>query len=306
MVSMPDAFGNALMEAGNDERIVVLNADLSHSTKTSHFAAKYPERFFNFGVAEQDELSTAAGLALVGKVAVASTYAVFACRAWEQIRNTIARANLNVKLFATHAGLTDVGDGSSHQALEDIALFRVLPNFNVLVPSDVHQTAVLTKAVIRKKGPAYVRLARGEVENVYSSEDFEVGKPFVIEEGKDVSILACGLMVPRALEARRFLRKDRIDAGVVDFHTIKPFNSKAAERASRTGALVTAEEHNVVGGLFSAVSEALAKTAPVPIEPVAVNDEFGTSGTLEEVYEHFGLTARHIALAAKKAMERKE
>ncbi len=302
---MTDAFGKALVEAGQDKRVVVLNADLSNSTRTSYFSAAFPDRFFNVGIAEQDELSMAAGFAIGGKIPIASTYAIFASRGWEQARNTIARANLNVKIFTTHAGLTDFGDGSSHQALEDIAIFRVLPNFTVLVPSDPKQASSLTKKAINAKGPVYARLARGEVESVYSSEDFEIGKPVVLEEGRDVSILACGVMVSKALEARRLLKKDGIDSSVIDFHTVKPLDEKAVERASKTEAIVTAEEHNIIGGLGSAIAECLSRKSPTPLEMVGVHDEFGASGSLEELYEHFCLTGKHIASAAKRAVGRK-
>lgn len=305
MATMTDSFGKALMEAGKNEKVVVINADLSNSTRTSYFASLYPERFFNVGIAEQDEFSMAAGLAIGGKIPVASTYAIFASRGWEQIRNTISRANLNVKIFATHAGLTDFGDGSSHQSLEDIAIFRSLPNFSVLAPSDPKQASILTERAIESKGPVYARLARGETEPIYSTEDFAIGKPHIIEEGKDVSILACGLMVTKALEARRMLKRDGIDAAVIDFHTIKPLDEKAVERASKTGAIVTVEEHNVIGGLGSAIAECLAKKSPCPVEMIGVKDEFGSSGSLEELFEHFGLTGKSVARAAKKALERK-
>lgn len=306
MATMTDSFGKALMESGKNEKVVVINADLSNSTKTSYFASSYPERFFNVGIAEQDEFSMAAGFAIGGKIPVASTYAVFASRGWEQIRNTISRANLNVKIFATHAGLTDVGDGSSHQALEDISIFRSLPNFSVMAPSDPRQASILTERAIESKGPVYARLARGETESIYSTEDFSIGKPYVIDEGKDVAIIACGLMVTKAIEARRILKKDGIDAGVIDFHTIKPLDEKIVERASRTGAIVTAEEHNIIGGLGSAVAECLARKAPCPVEMVGIKDEFGTSGSLEELFEHFGLTGKSIASAAKRSLERKD
>ncbi|MBI5355657.1 MAG: transketolase family protein [Candidatus Aenigmarchaeota archaeon] len=306
MATMTDSFGKALMESGKNEKLVVINADLSNSTRTSYFASSYPERFFNVGIAEQDEFSMAAGLAIAGKIPVASTYAIFASRGWEQIRNTISRANLNVKIFATHAGLTDFGDGSSHQALEDIALFRALPNFSVLAPSDPRQTSILTERASESKGPVYARLARGETESIYSTEDFAIGKPNIIEDGKDVSIFACGLMVPKAIEARRMLKKDGVDAGVIDFHTIKPLDEKTVERAAKTGAIVTAEEHSVIGGLGSAIAECLAKKSPCPVEMVGIKDEFGTSGSLEELYEHFGLTGKHIANASKRALGRKD
>jgi transketolase len=304
-----DAYGQALKELGGEyQDVVVLDADLSKSTKTVDFARAYPERFFDMGIAEQNMMATAAGLAASGKVVFASTFAIFATgRAFEQIRNSIAYAELNVKICASHAGITVGEDGSSHQSVEDMALMRVIPNMKVIVPADGPSAARAVKAIYHEPGPCYLRLGRSKVPVIYGDDvSFEIGKAIRLREGKDVGILACGIMVQEALQAAAKLAEQGIEATVLDIHTIKPLDTEAILKAARlTGCLVTAEEHSIIGGLGSAVSELVTSEYPVPVVKVGIQDSFGQSGTPQELLDFYGLTAGHIVEAAQISMSKK-
>ncbi|MDD3598670.1 MAG: transketolase family protein [Bacillota bacterium] len=310
MIATRAAYGETLAElGGRDANIVVLDADLSGSTRTGWFAEKYPKRFVQMGIAEADMMGTAAGLAASGKTAFASTFAVFATgRAFDQVRQSIAVPGLNVKICATHAGLTVGEDGGSHQSVEDIALMRVLPNMTVIVPSDAAQTRWAVRVAAEKNGPFYVRLGRAAVPQIYDEEaDFQLGKAKVLREGQDVTIIACGVMVSRALEAADALGARGIRARVLDMHTIKPLDDEAVRRAAEeTGGIVTVEEHSIVGGLGGAVCESVCSLAPVPVIRVGVADVFGRSGKPDELLEAYGLTAGNIACAAERIIKMKK
>jgi transketolase len=310
-VSLRKAFGEALVELGaEDERIVVLTTDLAGSTNTDLFAARFPERFFNLGITEANMMALAAGLAMSGKKPFVSTFAIFAAgKPWEQIRQTIAYQSAPVRIVATHAGLTVGEDGASHQMLEDINNMRVLPHMDVIVPAD----AVETRQVIRvlkdhDANPVYVRLARAPFPVVFNdSYRFELGKAKTLRQGDDVSIFACGLLVSQSLEAAELLAKKGVSAEVVNVSTIKPLDIETViSSVSRTGAAVSAEEHQVIGGLGSALAEALVEHCPVLLERVGVRDEFGQSGDAEALIEHYGLTPEGIGAAALRVLERKE
>ena len=304
-----EAYGQALEALGAVRQdVVVLDADLSKSTKTNMFQNKYPERFFNMGIAEQNLMGVAAGLAAAGKVPFASTFAVFATgRAYDQIRNSICYPRLNVKIAATHAGITVGEDGGSHQALEDINLMRGLPNMTVLVPADGPEAYKAVMAAAEHEGPVYIRLGRSAVPTITDpDEEFVIGKGKCLREGADVTIIACGMMVAVALDAAALLAADGVDAAVIDMSTIKPIDSALInEWAAKTGAIVTAEEHNIIGGLGSAVAEVVTAAKPVPVEMVGIEDTFGESGTAAALVEKYGLTKEHIAEAAKRAIARK-
>jgi len=308
-VATRDAYGQALKELGREyQDVVVLDADLSKSTKTIDFAKAFPERFFDMGIAEQNMMAVAAGLAASNKVVFASTFAIFATgRAFEQIRNSVAYARLNVKICATHAGITVGEDGSSHQSIEDMALMRVIPYMKVIVPADGTSTARAVRAIYHEPGPCYLRLGRSQVPVIYGNDlNFELGKAIKLREGKDVGILACGIMVQESLEAATMLAEMGIEAAVLDVHTIKPLDREAIlEVARRTGCLVTAEEHTVLGGLGGAVSELITSECPVPVVKVGIRDEFGQSGSPRELLEAYGLTAAEIARAAQISMSKK-
>lgn len=304
-----EAYGQALEELGAVRQdVVVLDADLSKSTKTSVFQAKYPERFFNAGIAEQNLMGLAAGFAAAGKVPFASTFAVFATgRAYDQIRNSICYPRLNVKIAATHAGVTVGEDGGSHQALEDINLMRGLPNMTVLVPADGPEAKNAVKAAADYEGPVYIRLGRSGVPTITDADvPFVIGKGRVMREGADVTLIGCGMMVAKALEAADVLAAEDVNAAVIDMSTIKPIDRELiVEWAKKTGAIVTAEEHNVIGGLGSAVAEVLVEEVLVPMERVGIEDVFGESGTGGELVEKYRLTAEHIVEKAKRAIARK-
>lgn len=308
-VATRDAYGQALKELGSEyQDVVVLDADLSKSTKTIDFAKAFPERFFDMGIAEQNMMAVAAGLAASNKVVFTSTFAIFATgRAFEQIRNSVAYARLNVKICATHAGITVGEDGSSHQSIEDIALMRVVPNMKVIVPADGTSTARAVRAIYHEPGPCYLRLGRSPVPVIYGNDlNFELGKAIKLREGKDVGILACGIMVQESLEAATMLAEMGIEAAVLDIHTIKPLDREAIlEVARRTGCLVTAEEHTVFGGLGGAVSELITSEYPVPVVKVGIQDEFGQSGSPRKLLEAYGLTAADIARAAQISISKK-
>lgn len=317
MVSQPqqkiatrDAYGDALVELGKKrDDVVALDADLSGSTKTSKFAKAFPDRFFNIGIAEQDMMGTAAGLAIGGKVPFASTFAVFATgRAWEQIRQSICYPNLNVKIVASHAGVTVGEDGGSHQSLEDIAVMRVLPNMTVIVPADGVETAQAIEAVAAYKGPCYVRTGRNKVPVICPPDyRFRIGKAHVFHEGRDAVIIATGIMVAEAIKAAEMLKAEGIDAGVINMSTIKPLDAEAViAAAKRCGAVVTAEEHSIIGGLGSAVAEVLAESAPVPLVRVGIKDQFGTSGDPDGLLAHYKLSAADLKAAVHEVIAKKK
>jgi transketolase len=303
------AYGNALVKLGERNRdIVVLDADLAKSTNTIKFKHKFPERFFDMGIAEADMMGTAAGLAASGKIAFASTFAIFATgRAWEQIRNTICYANLNVKVAASHAGIGVGPDGSSHQAIEDIALMRAIPNMKVVVPADAVETEKAVEVLAETPGPAYLRLGRSGVPVIYDQDyEFELGRASLLMEGSDVSIIATGAMVQVAIAASELLLRDSISARVINMSTIKPIDREMLmSAAGETGAIVTVEEHNIIGGLGSAVAEVICETVPTPVFRVGMNDVFGQSGEPDDLCAYYGLTAGHVAEAARKALSRK-
>ncbi|MBN2558211.1 MAG: transketolase family protein [Clostridia bacterium] len=307
-IATRQAYGDALVEFGVDEKIVVFDADLSKSTKTASFQKKYPDRFFNMGIAEANMMCAAAGMAACGKIVFASTFAIFAAgRACEQVRNSICYPNLNVKIGATHAGISVGEDGASHQMLEDISNMRVLPNMTVISPADAVETRLAVKAAIEHYGPVYLRLGRLSVPVIFDdSYKFELGKGVLLRDGKDVSLVATGLMIHEALEAHEILKAKGISARVINIHTIKPIDEEILTKAAReTGAIVTAEEHNVIGGLGGAVCECLSGIHPVPVLRVGTQDTFGKSGTPELLLKQFGLTAQDIAKSAEKAITMK-
>lgn len=301
-----EAYGPTLVELVREGvDVVVVEADLSKSTTTAKFAAAYPERFFNTGVAEQNMIGTAAGLAVGGKVAFTGSFAVFATgRAYDQIRNTVCYSRLDVKVAPTHAGVTVGPDGGSHQMLEDIALMRVLPGMRVLVPADVNAAAAAIRLAATTPGPFYVRLGRAAVPVIYPAEvEAAVGRATVLREGSDVTIAAAGVMVAEALAAADMLAADGISAEVIDVFCVKPLDAETLLASARkTGAVVTAEEHSVVGGVGSAVAELLAERCPVPMRRIGVRDSFGTSGEPDELMAHYGLTAADIAAAARELL----
>lgn len=302
-----DAYGETLLELGQKRKdIVVLDADLSGSTKTGKFAKAFPNRFYNIGIAEQDMIGTAAGLALSGKLPFASTFAVFETgRAWEQIRQTICYSNLNVKLVATHGGISVGEDGASHQATEDIALMRVLPNMTVIVPADALETKQVIHAIVDFCGPVYVRLGRSKVPAVMPDDyQFRIGKAFIFAMGRDVNIVAIGIMVSIALEAAKILTREGIDTGVVNMATVKPLDTKTLLKVAKTCKLiVTAEEHSIVGGLGGAVSEFLSENHPSHTRRIGLKDAFGCSGKPEELMKHYGLTADDIVKTVKETLK---
>lgn len=303
------AYGDALVEFGVDKNIVVLDADLSKSTMTYSFREKYPERFRNIGIAEGNMMAVAAGIATCGKTVFASSFAIFAAgRACEQVRNSICYPKLNVKIGATHAGISVGEDGASHQAIEDIGIMRSLPNMTVISPADAIETREAVKAAIEHDGPVYLRLGRLAAPIIFDKKTykFELGKGIVVREGTDVTIITMGLMLERAINAKEMLEKEGISARVINMHTIKPIDREIIEKAAReTGAIVTAEEHNVIGGLSSAVSEVVVETYPVPVRKVAIMDKFGKSGKPEILLREYGLTAENIVIKAKEAIAAK-
>lgn len=301
-----EAYGDALKKlAASNPDIVVLDADLSGSTKTSEFKKVSPERFFNVGIAEQNLIGTAAGMSLAGKIPFASTFAMFAAgRAFEIIRNTVAYPNLNVKVAATHAGLTVGEDGGSHQAIEDISLMRSIPNMTVISPADATEAEQAVLSAAEYVGPVYIRLGRMAVEDVYDdSYKFEWGKGVELKKGNDITIIATGLMVQEALKAAKKLSEEGVDARVINIHTIKPIDAEIIIKAAmETKKIVTAEEHSIIGGLGSAVLEVLAETYPVKVKRVGVMDTFGESGKPKDLLEKYNLTGEHIVNACKEVM----
>lgn len=309
-IATREAYGSALAEFGGDERIIVLDADLSKSTKTDTFKKKYPERFFNMGIAEGNMMAVAAGIATCGKTVFASSFAIFAAeRACEQVRNSICYPRLNVKIGATHAGISVGEDGASHQAVEDIGIMRSMPNMLVLSPSDAVETRHAVKAAIDYDGPVYLRLGRLGVPVIYDENSFrfELGKGITVSEGTDVTIIATGLMVHTAIEAKQALAAEGISARIIDIHTIKPIDAEIIIKAAReTGAIVTAEEHNIYGGLGSAVAEVLVQNYPAPVKMVGMKDTFGRSGKPNLLLDYYGLNAKSIVENAKEVMKMKK
>lgn len=308
-IATREAYGKALVKLGEkNDQIVVLDADLSKSTKTGDFAKVFPQRFINVGIAEQNLMGTAAGLATAGKIPFVSSFAMFATgRAFEQIRNTIAYPKLNVKIAATHAGLTVGEDGASHQAIEDISLMRTIPHMTVIVPSDAIETEGAIMAAAEMEGPVYIRLGRLAVPAVNDEHyQFQWGKAVVLREGTDVLLVATGIMVDTCLQAADLLQQGGISAGVLNVHTIKPIDREMiVGMAKMTGAVVTAEEHNIIGGLGSAVAEVLGEEYPVPLKRVGVQDTFGESGNPLALLNKYGLNQETIVAAAKEVMARK-
>lgn len=301
-IATREAYGKTLVELVENKDIVVLDADLAGATKTAMFKKACPERFFDMGIAEGDMMGTAAGLAVSGKIPFASTFAIFAAgRGFEQIRNSICYPNINVKIAATHAGVTVGEDGGSHQAIEDISLMRSLPNMVVLNPADAVEARQMVLAAAEYVGPMYLRFGRAATPVIHDeSYKFELGKGEVVKEGKDVSIIATGIMVAKALEAAEILKAEGIDAEVINISTIKPLdNELVLASAKKTGKVVTAEEHSIIGGLGSAVCELLAEEHPVKVTRIGVKDCFGQSGSPAALLEHYGLTAADIVKACK-------
>jgi transketolase len=306
------AYGDALVRLGAvDPDLVVLDADLSGSTMTKAFSKAYPERFFNMGIAEGNMAGVAAGLATCGKKPFFSSFAMFASgRAWEQVRNSIAYPHLNVKVVGSHGGLSVGEDGATHQCIEDLAIMRAIPGMTVVCPCDANEMNAAVEALLAYHGPAYLRLGRLAVENVTDAIDgykFELGRGVVLRDGKDVTIIAVGMMVQMALEAAAQLESEGISARVIDMHTVKPLDTALVEQAAReTGAIVTTEEANVIGGLGGAVAEFVAENCPVPVVRHGVNDEFGRSGAAAAVLKAYDLTPEGIAAKARLAVSKKK
>ncbi len=311
MTSIPQRnyYGKALAElAKENPNVVVMDADLAGSTKTSEFQKVCPERFVEVGIAEQNMIGIASGLAASGKIVFASTFGIFATgRCWEQIRLAVAYPKLNVKICATHCGITVGEDGASHQALEDMAIMRALPNMTVICPADAYEAFAATKALAEYNGPAYMRMGRADFPVITEEgEPFEIGKARLMREGSDVTLIGCGQMTALCLDAAGILEAEGISAEVLNISTIKPLDSAAIiASVSKTGCCVTAEEHSIVGGLGSAVAEVLAESRPAPMERVGTMDTFGESGKPAELMAKYGLTAEHIADAARKSVSRK-
>jgi len=305
-----DGFGEELAVIGKENRnVVVVSADLEDATRADYFKKTAPERFFSLGIAEQDMVGMAAGFASEGFVAVANSFAVFLTnRAYDQIRMDVCYNDLNVKLVATHAGVTVGEDGASAQCLEDFAIMRVLPNIKVVCPMDTIEAKKATRAIIAEKGPFYMRLSRAPLPVLTDeSTPFVIGKANVVRAGGDVSIIACGVMVAEAVNAAKELEKEGIQARVLNMHTIKPLDIAAIIKcANETGAIVTAEEHQCAGGLGSAVAEAVVQNVPVPVEMVAVKDTFGQTGTPEQLLQFYGLKAGNVVEAVRKVLARKK
>ncbi len=305
-----EAYGEALKKlAAENPNVVVLDADLSGSTKTSEFKKVSPERFFNVGIAEQDLIGTAAGMSLAGKIPFASSFTMFAAgRAYEIIRNTVAYPRLNVKIAATHAGLTVGEDGASHQAIEDLSLMRGIPNMTVINPADCIEAEQAVIKAAEYEGPVYIRLGRMAVEDIYDADyEFEIGKGVELKGGNDAAIIATGIMVQESLKAAKILADEGIDVRVINIHTIKPVDADIIVKAAReTGAVVTAEEHSIIGGLGSTVLEALSDICMVPVKRVGVKDTFGESGKPADLLKKYNLTADDVVKACKEAIELKK
>ena len=310
-ISTRESYGAALADLGEKYDFLVLDADLAASTKTGVFRKKFPERFYNCGIAEGNMMCVAAGIAATGRPVFASSFAMFASgRAFEQVRNGIGYPGLNVKIGATHAGITVGEDGATHQCNEDIALMRTIPGMVIINPADANEAYYATEAALLHKGPVYLRFGRYAVPNITKDIPgyrFKLGRGVKYTDGKDVAIVATGLMVAFAMEAVEALKEEGINATVINIHTIKPLDKDILVEAAReTGAVVTCEEHNIIGGLGSAVCEALSEECPVPVVRVGVRDEYGRSGKVPELLEMYGLTPKHIVEAARRAVSLKK
>ena len=309
-IATRESYGAALVELAEKYDFVVMDADLAEATKTVKFKKAYPARFFDCGIAEGNMMSVAAGIATTGKTVFASTFAMFAAgRAFEQVRNSIGYPHLNVKIGATHAGITVGEDGATHQCNEDLALMRTIPGMTVVNPSDAVEARAAVEAALNTEGPFYLRFGRYAVPVINENADykFELGKGVLLADGSDVTLVATGIMVAMALEARELLAAEGISARVINIHTIKPIDKEILEKAAaETGAIVTAEEHNVIGGLGSAVAEAVGESCPVPVLRVGVKDTYGHSGTVPALLEAYGLTPSAIVDAAKRAVSMKK
>lgn len=309
MAATRDGYGQALLELADNEKVVVLEADLGKSTKSLHFRKAYPERTVSCGIGEQNMLLVAAGMASSGYIPFASTFAIFTERAFEQMRNGVARPNLAVHLCGSHGGTHTGTDGSSAQSIEDLAIYRTLPNVTVLHPSDEVSTRILTKRLAGSSNPSYMRTARNKTPVLYddvSEDTIQIGKGIELRSGSDVAIIACGVLVSEALKAAEMLENEGIHATVIDMHTIKPLDVDLINAiAERCGCIVTAEDHSIIGGLGGAVAEHLSMTSSTPLERVGVKDRFGESGQSDEMLELMELSAPHIANAAHRAIQRK-
>ena len=304
-----DGYGNGLLRLAEDSRVVVLEADLGKSTKSCHFRTQNPDRAISLGIAEQNMMLVAAGMASSGKIPFASTFAIFTERAFEQVRNGIARAGLTVHICGSHGGIHTGTDGSSAQSIEDLAIYRTAPGMTVLHPCDDHSAEELTVQLLGHSGPSYMRTARNKTPRIYDEEsvaELSIGKGSIIKEGSDVCILSCGVMVSESLAAADGLNSDGISAAVVDMHTLKPIDRDLIDRlASQCGCIVTVEDHSIIGGLGGAVAEHLSGGLSVPVEMVGVNDQFGESGSPEELMSKLGLCSKDIQNAAHEAIRRK-
>lgn len=304
------AYGRALEEFGSNENIVAIDSDLASCTMSCYFRDKYPNRFYNVGIAEANMVDIAAGFATTGKIAFCHSFASFSAgRAYDQIRNDVCYPNLNVKIIGSHAGLTVGEDGATHQCIEDISLMRTIPGMTVIVPCDANETREVVKAAINYYGPVYIRTSRmgsRDITNTTKGYRFEIGKGVELKPGKDVSIIATGLMVEKAIDAALQLANERINARVIDMHTIKPIDKECIIKAAEeTGAIVTVEEHNIIGGLGSAVCEVVAENKLVPVQRVGVNDVFGHSGPADALLEKYGLSVSNIINNVKNVISRK-
>ena len=304
-----ESFGEAVTAlAAENPNIVVLDADLAEATKTGIFKKKYPERFFDCGIAEQNMIGIAAGLATCGKIPFAASFAMFAAgRAFEQVRNSVGYPHLNVKIAGSHAGISVGEDGATHQCCEDIALMRTIPGMVVLNPADHYEMQAAVKAAAEYVGPVYIRLGRLAVESVHNNDDytFELGKGITLRDGQDITAVATGLMVQEAVKAAQDLEAQGIDARVIDIHTIKPLDVDLLVKAAReTGRIVTVEEHNVIGGLGEAVASCLSEICPTPVTKIGIYDQFGHSGPAVDLLKEFGLSAENIAATVKKVLSK--
>ncbi|MGB2630004.1 MAG: transketolase family protein [Candidatus Omnitrophota bacterium] len=307
--STRDGFGEALLDLGKTNKdVVVLSADLTESVRAHWFRDQFPERFISHGVAEQDMIGAAAGLALSGKIAFACTFGAFASgRAWDQVRVSVAYMNLNVNIAGTHGGISVGGDGATHQALEEIALMRLLPNMTVVVPADAEEAYMATKQAADIPGPVYLRLGRTNVPIIKDKPEFKIGRASFLRDGSDITIIACGCMVEKSLKAAEILASKGISARIINLHTPKPIDKEAILKAAKeTGAILTAEEHTVSGGMGSAVAEVVVESCPVPMKIMGIEDVFGASGEPDDLFEFYGLTTERIVKRAEELLARKK